>query len=409
MSQKVLIIGIVWPEPKSSAAGTRMLQLLQFLKSNDYEIIFCSAAMRSDYSLDFDEIGIATQQIELNSSSFDDFIKLQSPNIVIFDRFMIEEQYGWRVAENCPNALRILDTEDLHCLRLARQVAYKKGTKFQLDDLISQEVAKREMASILRCDLSFIISEFEMQILQNIFNISEKLLYYIPIFSKKTSDPIPTFAERKDFLFIGNYLHEPNKQAALLLKKEIWPLIKKQVPEANLYIYGAYATQEIMQLNNIKEGFLVKSRANDANEVMRNSRILLAPMPFGAGLKGKLLEAMQNGTPSITTNIGAEGISTNNNWNGFVTDNFNEFADAAVKLYSDQDEWNSVQVKGFDILKNRFDKALFEDELQNRVIKLRGNLIEHRKQNFFGALLQHHTLTSSKYLSKWIEAKNRLL
>lgn len=407
MPQKVLIIGIVWPEPKSSAAGTRMLQLLQFLKDKNYEIIFCSAAMRSDYSLDFDDLNIATQQIELNSSSFDDFIKLQNPDIVIFDRFMIEEQYGWRVAENCPDALRILDTEDLHCLRLARQVAYKKGAEFQLDDLLLQEVAKREMASILRCDLSLIISEFEMQVLRNVFNISEKLLHYIPIFAEKSSEAILSFEERKDFLFIGNYLHEPNKQAALLLKKEIWPLIKKQLPEAKIHIYGAYATQEVLQLNNVKEGFLVKGRAEDANEVMVNSRVLLAPMPFGAGLKGKLLEAMQNGTPSITTNIGAEGISNNTNWNGFVTDDCNEFAKVAVRLYSNQEKWNTAQEKGFEILTTRFDKALFEDELQNRIVELQENLKEHRKQNFLGALLQHHTLTSSKYLSKWIEAKNK--
>ena len=407
MSQKILIIGIVWPEPKSSAAGTRMLQLLKLLKDKNYEIIFCSAAMRSDYSLDFDDLNIATQQIELNSSSFDDYIKLQNPDIVIFDRFMIEEQYGWRVAENCPDALRILDTEDLHCLRLARQVAYKKGTEFQLDDLLLQEVAKREMASILRCDLSLIISEFEMQVLRNVFNISEKLLHYIPILAEKSSEAILSFEERKDFLFIGNYLHEPNKQAALLLKKEIWPLIKKQLPEAKIHIYGAYATQEVLQLNNVKEGFLVKGRAEDANEVMVNSRVLLAPMPFGAGLKGKLLEAMQNGTPSITTNIGAEGISNNTNWNGFVTDDCNEFAKVAVQLYSNQEKWNTAQEKGFEILTTRFDKALFEDELQNRIVELQENLKEHRKQNFLGALLQHHTLTSSKYLSKWIEAKNK--
>ena len=407
MPQKVLIIGIVWPEPKSSAAGTRMLQLLQFLKDKNYEIIFCSAAMRSEYSLDFDDLNIATQQIELNSSSFDNYIKSQNPDIVIFDRFMIEEQYGWRVAENCPEALRILDTEDLHCLRLARQVAYKKGTEFELDSLLLQEVAKREMASILRCDLSLIISEFEMQVLQNVFNISEKLLHYIPIFAEKSTGVIASFEERNNFLFIGNYLHEPNKQAALLLKKEIWPLIRKQLPEAKIQIYGAYATQEILQLNNIKQGFLVKGRAQDANEVMVNSRVLLAPMPFGAGLKGKLSEAMQNGTPSITTNIGAEGISNNSNWNGFVTDDYNEFANVAVRLYSDKEDWNSAQEKGFKILTNRFDKSLFEDELQNRIVELQTNLKEYRKQNFFGALLHHHTLTSSKYLSKWIEAKNK--
>ncbi len=407
MSQKILIIGIVWPEPKSSAAGTRMLQLLLFLKNKNYEITFCSAAMRSDYSLDFDDLNIATQQIELNSSSFDNYIKSQNPDIVIFDRFMIEEQYGWRVAENCPEALRILDTEDLHCLRLARQVAYKKGTEFELDSLLLQEVAKREMASILRCDLSLIISEFEMQVLQNVFNISEKLLHYIPIFAEKSTGVIASFEERNNFLFIGNYLHEPNKQAALLLKKEIWPLIRKQLPEAKIQIYGAYATQEILQLNNIKQGFLVKGRAQDANEVMVNSRVLLAPMPFGAGLKGKLSEAMQNGTPSITTNIGAEGISNNSNWNGFVTDDYNEFANVAVRLYSDKEDWNSAQEKGFKILTNRFDKSLFEDELQNRIVELQTNLKEYRKQNFFGALLHHHTLTSSKYLSKWIEAKNK--
>ncbi len=409
MSQKVLIIGIVWPEPKSSAAGTRMLQLLQFLKASDYQITFCSAAMRSDYSLNFDELNIATQQIELNSLTFDEYIKAYNPDIVVFDRFMVEEQYGWRVSENCPDALLILDTEDLHCLRLARQEAYKKGAEFQLDNLLLQEVAKREMASILRCDLSLIISEFEMEVLQNIFSISKKLLHYIPIFAEKSVDFVPDFEDRKDFIFIGNYLHEPNKQAALLLKKKIWPLIKKQLPEAKIYIYGAYATQEILQLNNIKEGFLVKGRADDANKVIQNARLLLAPMPFGAGLKGKLLEAMQNGTPSITTNIGAEGISAAIYWNGVVSDDFNEFANAAVPLYNDKEKWNCAQQNGYKILNNRFNRSLFENKLESKIKDLQANLQEHRKHNFLGALLQHHTLSSSKYLSKWIEAKNKLV
>ena len=82
------------------------------------------------------------------------------PDIVVFDRFMVEEQFGWRVAECCPNALRILDTIDLHCLRLARQVAVKEQREFSVDDLFS-DTAKREIASILRCDVSLMVSEFE--------------------------------------------------------------------------------------------------------------------------------------------------------------------------------------------------------------------------------------------------------
>ena len=92
-------------------------------------------------------------------------VKELNPEIVLFDRFMVEEQFGWRVTECCPDALKILDTEDLHCLRQARQVAVKENREFTLNDLYS-DVAKREIASILRCDLTLMVSEFEINLLQ---------------------------------------------------------------------------------------------------------------------------------------------------------------------------------------------------------------------------------------------------
>ena len=123
---KILFIGLVWPEPTSSAAGWRILHLIR-LFSNHYEVHFASAAGKSEYSFDLKSIGINEHAIQLNDSSFDKFIQQLSPSIVIFDRFMVEEQYGWRVAAQCPDTLRILDTEDLHFVRLARQEAFKKG------------------------------------------------------------------------------------------------------------------------------------------------------------------------------------------------------------------------------------------------------------------------------------------
>ena len=97
----------------------------------------------------------------MNSSSFDEFICQLNPTIVVFDRFMIEEQFGWRVAENCPDAIRMLDAEDLHSLRNSRQLALKTNADFQLESLLENDIAKREIASILRCDISLIISSFE--------------------------------------------------------------------------------------------------------------------------------------------------------------------------------------------------------------------------------------------------------
>ena len=168
-SKSLLIIGFVWPEPKSSAAGNRMMQLIALFQGNGYEITFASTAQNLEFSEDVSALGITTKTIELNSATFDDFIKELHPEIVLFDRFMVEEQFGWRVSESCPNVLKILNTEDLHCLRNARQLAVKENRDFHLDDLFS-DMAKREIASILRCDVSLMVSQFEIELLKNHFS-----------------------------------------------------------------------------------------------------------------------------------------------------------------------------------------------------------------------------------------------
>jgi glycosyltransferase involved in cell wall biosynthesis len=410
--KKLLIIGFVWPEPNSSAAGGRMIQLISLFKEEGYDITFASPAMDSVYMVDLEALHVAKKSISLNSTSFDVFIKELNPSVVLFDRFMMEEQFGWRVAENCPDALRLLDTEDLHCLRLARQKAFKEQRSFNLTDLFLEDVAKREIASILRCDLSLIISEFEMELLESVFKIDIALLYYLPFLVEPVEisriKAIRSFEERKNFIFIGNFLHEPNWNAVQYLKEIIWPLIKEGFPEAILHVYGAYPSQKVLQLHNTKQGFHIMGRAADAQEVVKGARILLAPLRFGAGLKGKLLEAMICGTPSITTSIGAEGMFGDLQWNGIIDDNPEGFAKSAIELYQNQDSWLDSQVKGVAIVNQRFSKDLFSYDFKKTISGLLVNLKKHRLNNFYGALLQHHTLTSTKYMSRWIEEKNRV-
>jgi hypothetical protein len=409
-TQTLLIIGIVWPEPNSSAAGGRMLQLITEFQQQGFNITFASPAMDSDFMVDLSLLKVTKKSIALNCSSFDVFVKELNPSVVLFDRFMIEEQFGWRVTENCPEALRILDTEDLHCLRLARQKAFKTNTPFTIQAVLKEEVAKREIASILRCDLSLIISEFEMELLKTTFKIDEKLLYYLPFLldqiSEATFEKFPSFEERQNFVFIGNFLHEPNWNAVQYLKETIWPLLRKELPDIQLHIYGAYPSQKVTQLNQPKKGFYIKGRAIEANEVVQNARVVLAPLRFGAGIKGKLIEAMQNGTPSITTIIGAESMQGNLHWNGFVTDDINEYVEAASKLYQDKALWAKAQHNGIAIINQRYSKKLFENDFAAEIKSLQSNLVQHRLDNFLGSLLQHHTLMSTKYMSRWIEAKN---
>jgi glycosyltransferase involved in cell wall biosynthesis len=409
--QSLLIIGFVWPEPNSSAAGGRMMQLISLFQKQGFKITFASPAQDSDFMIDLTAFNVEKKVIVLNSASFDTFVKDLKPTLVLFDRFMIEEQFGWRVAENCPQAIRVLDTEDLHSLRLARQKAFNEKREFKINDLLEEDVAKREIASILRCDLSLMISEYEVELLTTTFKIDMSLLFYLPLLLELDAIPnldlIPSFQNRTDFIFIGNFLHEPNWNAVQYLKETIWPLVRKQLPAAILNIYGSYPSQKVLQLNNIKEGFLIQGRAYNAQKVVKQARVVLAPLRFGAGIKGKLLEAMHCGTPTVTTSIGAESMQGDLPWNGFVTDNPELFANKAVALYQDEKIWIEAQQNGIEIIKKRYMRTLFEVGFKTKIQGLQGNLLQHRLNNFMGAVLQHHSLKSTKYMSKWIEEKNK--
>ena len=375
-------------------------------RQEKYQTTFASTAAVSERTSNLESQNISVKNILLNDTSFDKFLKELNPEIVIFDRYITEEQFGWRVSENCPEALKILDTEDLHLLRKAREEAVKKGKPVSEANLFS-ETAKRELASILRCDVSLIISEYEMELLQSTFKVSGQILHYLPFLVEEVSEKMTPFEDRQNFLAIGNLHHAPNVDSVLQLK-QIWPEIKKQLPSAELHIYGAYAPQQILQLNNKKEGFIIKGWVEDEETVMKNYRLQLAPLRFGAGLKGKLLDGMRFGLPSVTTEIGAEGMFGKFPFGGTITTSKKEFIDASIQLYSEENLWNQAQQNGLSIIENRFQKKLFSEAFNKHIRDLTANLQNHREQNFFGQILQHHTLQSTKYLSKWIEAKNEI-
>jgi len=409
--KSLLIIGAVWVEPNSSAAGKRMLQLIaQFLERN-YKITFASPAQKNEKAIDLFSLGINEVAIELNNISFDVFIKELNPNIVLFDRFMMEEQFGWRVAENCPQAIRILDTEDLHCLRKTRELCLKQQVHFSVDKLLKQDITKREIAAILRCDLSLIISTFEMELLKNRFQIAENILMYLPfLFDEITASQQKkwqSFEEREHFIFIGNFFHKPNVDAVLTLKNKVWTAIRKQLPKAEIHIYGAYVNQQIQELHNKKEGFIVKGFAEDANEVIENAKVVLAPLNYGAGIKGKLTEAMLCGTPSVTTTIGVEGMAGDFPWNGFVADDFSNFALKSAELYTNKPVWEQAQLNGVDIINSIYSKEKNALLFFNKIEEIQQDLEKHRFANFLGSLLQHQTLQATRYMSKWIEEKNK--
>ncbi|WP_228412612.1 glycosyltransferase [Chryseobacterium sp. SC28] len=396
----LVIIGLVIPEPASTAAGHRMMQLMQLFSEADYKITFLTASNNIEFSEK-----IEVQKIEINNESFDEKIRNLNPAVVLFDRYVTEEQFGWRVSENCPDAAKIMDTEDLHFLREARRKAFVERRNLEKSDLVN-DIFLREIASILRCDLALIISQFEYHLLVDDFKINPDTLFYIPFLTENFEKSKIPFEDRKHFVSIGNFLHEPNWQTVLKLKP-IWKAIKKKLPEAELHIYGAYAGQKVWELHNEKDGFLVKGRANSVEDIFDKAKVLLAPIPFGAGLKGKLWESMKLGLPNVTSSVGAEAMHENLPWNGFIEDIEEAFVDKAIELYQDERIWNQAQENGYKIIDSLFRKELFAGSFINKVLEIENNLENHRTENYLSKILQHHQLNSTKYMSRWIEEKNK--
>jgi O-antigen biosynthesis protein len=132
--QRILIVGYVWPEPRSSAAGSRMLELIELFRTQGWQVTFASAAALSEHRFALAKWGVPEVAIRLNCDSFDALVAELQPDMVLFDRFFTEEQFAWRVERVCPQALRVLDTSDLHSLREARQQLLKQAQQACAND-----------------------------------------------------------------------------------------------------------------------------------------------------------------------------------------------------------------------------------------------------------------------------------
>lgn len=416
---RVLFIGYVWPEPRSSAAGSHTLQLIEACQAQDWRVTFASPAAPGEQRADLTALGVDEQAIALNCASFDAWVAGLQPDIVVFDRYMMEEQFGWRVEQHCPNALRVLATSDLHSLRDVRQRRAKRIPADLLcvpeapadiaHDMAAEQLTLRELSALYRSDLTLVISRAEYTLLTQQLGVPEQLLVYLPFMLPAAPSPEsrPGFAARRDFITIGNYRHAPNWDAVRMLREHLWPRLRARVPEARLLVYGAYTPPKATALHQPASGFHVMGWAEDALAVLTQARVCLAPLRFGAGLKGKLVDAMQAGTPSVTTSVGAEGLRPPGQpWCGAVEDTHKGFVEAAAMLYQDDTAWCTAQAQGYALLASEFNAREHAEHFVGRCRDCLASLATHRLSNLTGAMLRHHLHKSTQYMALWIAAKN---
>jgi O-antigen biosynthesis protein len=392
----LLVIASTRPAPRAGSAGHYMLQVLQGFLARGWHVTFAAAETAGEHQADLTALGVREQVIAANTLA----PLAQAPDVVLFDHFAVEEQFAGLIAQHYPGALRMLVGNGLRSLREARQQLLRRRLVEGLDpndfralfattgpalyrQMAPSATTQRELAAIWRCDLTLLPGEAELDLLINGFGLPDYLLHHCPITATPAPQPWPPFSERQHFVSLGNFDQAANQDALLWLRHNLWPMLRRRLPDARLDVWGAGAATRAMALHAPDEGFHVRGWAEDTDTLMGNARVCLAPLRFGAGFKGRLLDALRCGTPSVTTPIGAEGLQGRQPWPGAIASSAEGLAEAAARLHSDEAQWNKAQAGCAQWLSQQRDALLVE-----RVEHGLGHLEEQRLYNFTGAMLR---------------------
>jgi len=379
--------------------------------------------------------GIECVRIVTNDDhSITNLLERITPQLVIFDGFNAEERFGHFVRAASPEAMRVLDMQDFHALRLGREGLVEIGASLMevarhRPDAQSQDLL-RELASLHRC-LALAISQEERLLLVGTYGLPSTKVVAAPISYEalpEALEKLASFPARHHAMFIGNWRHKPNRDCAQWLAKKVWPKVRRKLPkDVELRIYGSSPTPEDMALTDKTIGVIVCGYCKDVAASMQAHRLLVAPLRYGAGVKGKLTDAMRHGLVPVTTLVGAEGLGGAADFPGLVVagecitgavdgeacgeaaeKDSEAFATAVASLYEDEALWSSLQARSHAYVSQMCDAAVNGKELWASVSECWEALPESRRQDFTGQMLWQSALRSTEWMAKGLALKEEL-
>lgn len=414
-----------WPSWQQSAAGARSWEMLKRLAAScDGVTCVSPARINSPLAERLEkDLGVRLMQCLPNEKSaasqvVADSLRDVEEAIAIFDRFYIEEMFGHIVASNVPHALRVLDTQDLHFLREARRRAVALGAS--LDEVcdvdwmlqsyhIADDSTYRELASIHRSDVVLVTSPIERQLLVDHCAVAATKLALAPLFYDNDEDlhgAARQFESRRHLCMLGNFRHAPNVDAVAQLRDVIWPALANKLPkDVELHCYGAYATNEHLRMS--RGSFKVRGAVLDQFEALSRFRVLVAPLRFGAGLKGKIADAWRSRCAVVTTGIGVEGMTDRAGcfaglWSNDLE---NKFVALTVAAYTDEVLWTKCVRAGRRSLADLYDARENLDTLINRLRSDPAALDASRRADWISRVLWTQAFRATEYMSRYIELK----
>lgn len=345
--KNVIIIDTKVPEYNKDSGSRRLTEIIKLLIKNNVGVFlmadFKEYRFTTDYVQHFKDLGAMVYEPGIDKSgkliAKKDFIKQVLPfaDSVWLHRPEIFAKYYPVVRKFKPEAKVFFDMVDFHYLRFKRESELTGNA-----DILKKadKYLKLELDNCKKADKIIVISDVEKESVKEFYNEDSKIISIGNIHQFIENENPVSFENRKDLLFIGGFDHKPNVDAVNYLAEEIMPLLWKSNPEISISIIGSNPPESIQKLNS--EKFRVVGYAEDVAPYFLNSRIFVAPLRYGAGIKGKIGQSLEFGLPLVTTNVGAEGFNFQENRNITVGNTSQEIVDNIISLYQNKELWQKI-------------------------------------------------------------------
>ena len=346
--KNVLIIDEIIPEFNKDSGSRRLTEIIKLLLKNKVSVFLIADLKqykyKSDYIQKFKDLGVNVYQPSIDQKgqlvTKEDFIKLITPKIEVawLHRPTIFSKFQSLVKTANPNIKLVFDMVDFHYVRLLREYELNKDESLKAE---AEKFLKIELENCKNADVVIAISTTDKELLKQHFNTDEKVVLISNIHQHiDKSDNFNSFEKRNDLLFVGSFRHDPNSDAVKYLKENIMPLVWKVIPDLKVNIIGSYITDDIEALAS--DRFKLLGFVDDLDAVINTTKLFVAPLRFGAGIKGKIGQSLEHSLPLVTTNVGAEGFDFGEQTNVMIANNAEAIAQKVIDLYTNKILWEEA-------------------------------------------------------------------
>jgi GT2 family glycosyltransferase len=340
---RVLVLDQLTPMPDKDAGSVVADTFLRMFQQEGWHVTFVPASFRYDgeYTARLQRAGIEV----LYQPHYNDLRSVVNANPMPFDvilAFRVATLHGVlsELRKHYPQARIIFHNMDLHYLRTQRAAEIKGDSKLKIEAELFKD---KELELVVKVDCSLVPSEYERDIIRQEVPVDNILVFPLLGNIRRST---ASFRERRDICFVGGFAHDPNIDAVHYFVEDIWPLIKPQLPKGTrFHIVGPGAPASVQRLHG--DGVVVAGHLPRLDEMFDQCRVFVAPLRYGAGVKGKLISSLSNGVPSVATSLATEGMGLVAGRDILVEDDSEAFAKAVVHLHSSEPTWLTIQTGGY--------------------------------------------------------------